>query len=174
VAAADEGVPVTGRHPHVHPTPSPSVSPASGVHLGSLHVPGGLLEGAVGVAVLFILYWLLSSHRIRGHLRRAGICVGVAAVLSAIGVGYVDHAYHVKLAASSKAGRMPAIETLAFTWGFGVLVLAVVLFTVATMVVRRRGGGLGLNLGSRRRGRGTSFPPLGGGGLGGLGGWGPE
>lgn len=171
MAAADEGVPVTGRHVHPAPTRSPSVSPASGVHLGSFQVPEGVLEGAVGVAVLFILYWLLSSHRIRPHLRRAGICLGVAAVLSAIGVGYVDHAYHVKLAASSKAGHMPAIETLAFTWGFGVLVLSVVLFIAATMVVRRRGSSLGAGLG--RRGRGTSFPPLGGG-LGGLGGWGPE
>ncbi|MGH3405325.1 MAG: hypothetical protein ACRDRJ_22900, partial [Streptosporangiaceae bacterium] len=131
---------------HPHPGRTPSPSPASGVHLGSFHVPGGVLEGAVGVAVLFIAYWLLSSRRIRGHLRRAGICLGVAAVLSAIGVGYVDHAYHVKLAASSKAGHMPAIEILAFTWGFGVLALSVALFTVATVVVRRRSSSLGLGL----------------------------
>lgn len=91
------------------------------------------------VVVVFLLYCVLTSNRIFGHLRRAGISILSAMVVAAAPVGYIDHVHHGRLVATAATGRaVPVLDELFIAWGFVTIVLSIPFFLVATWFVRRR------------------------------------
>jgi len=115
-------------------------SPA-GLHLGSYQVPAGLEYLALGVAVVFVLYCALSiGQGAARRVRRLGGSLLVSAVGSGVYVGWADHAQHAKLIAGAEHGKspMPALEVMGSAWLAFTVAGTVILFTLLTLVARRR------------------------------------
>jgi len=118
-------------------------------------LPFPLYATILGLLIAGALYCALTSNRIFRHLRRLGISILVAMAIAGVGVGYVNHIHHARIAAGSAApGGVSVTNTLLSAWGFGSLVLTIPIFLLATWVVRRRAARLGRGMRPRRGRRG--------------------
>ncbi len=118
-----------------------------------------VFTAVVSVAIVFLLYCVLTSNKVFSHLRRFGISCLTAMVVAAAGVGYVDHTHHARLVAKSATGTGSSVMgALLSAWGFGTIVLTILFFLVATWFTRRRAARFGGGL--RFRGGGQEFSPV--------------
>lgn len=118
-------------------------------------LPFPLYATVLGLLIAGALYCALTSNKIFRHLRRLGISILVAMALAGVGVGYVNHIHHARIAAGSSApGGVSVTNTLLSAWGFGSLVLTIPIFLLATwivrVVVRRRATRIGRGVRPRR------------------------
>ena len=110
-----------------------------------LHPSFPVYVGVLVAGLVVIGGLVASSPRVHGHLRRLGKCAiaGVAAATAL--VVWADSKHHAQLtaAAARPAHGHPLTVgyLLADAFAFTTLVVTVAVFTVATLIARRRGAG---------------------------------
>jgi hypothetical protein len=118
-----------------------------------LHPSFPVYVGVLVAGLVVIGGLVASSPRVHGHLRRLGRCA-VAGVAAAIAlVAWADSKRHAQLvaAAARPAGghHLTVGYLLADAFAFTTLVVTVAVFTVATLVARRRSAGASVRAAAR-------------------------
>jgi hypothetical protein len=110
-----------------------------------LHPSFPVYVGVLVATRVVIAGLVATSPRVSGHLRRLGKCAIVGLIAATVLVVWADSKHHAQLAAEAArpaAGhRLTVGYLLADAFVFTALVVTVAVFTVATLVARRRAAG---------------------------------
>jgi NADH:ubiquinone oxidoreductase subunit 6 (subunit J) len=110
-----------------------------------LHPSFPVYVGVLVTALVVIGGLVATSPRVHGHLRRLGKCAVAGLIAATVLVVWADSKHHTQLAAEAAkpAGghRLTVGYLLADAFTFTTLVVTVVVFTVVTLIARRRAAG---------------------------------
>jgi hypothetical protein len=110
-----------------------------------LHPSFPVYVGVLVAGLVVIGGLVASSPRVHGHLRRLGKCAVAGAAAATALVAWADSKRHAQLVAAAAkpvhGHPLTVSYLLADAFTFTTLVVTVAVFTVATLVARRRGAG---------------------------------